>query len=137
MRPLLDINVVLDILLDRKPHVDASAAVWAAVESGRVEGFLPAHAMTTIHYLVHKERGAAKARSVISALLRVFEIAPVDAAVIRHAVELPSSDFEDSVTAAAAAAAGCDLIVTRDPKGFRGSPVQALAPEAATALLGV
>jgi hypothetical protein len=44
-------------------------------------------------------------------------------------------DFEDSVTAAAAELAGCDLIVTRDPKGFRGSPVRALAPEAAAPLL--
>ena len=39
-------------------------------------------------------------------------------------------DFEDSVTAAATAA-GCDLIVTRDPKGFRASPVPVFTPEAA------
>jgi len=134
MRVLLDINVVLDVLLDREPHVKASAAVWAAAESKVVVGVLAAHALTTIHCLVCKERGAAKARNVVSALLRVFEVAPVDAAVIREALALPPADFEDAVTAAAANASECGLIVTRDPKGFRGSPVPVLSPEAAAPL---
>jgi len=33
-RILFDTNVVLDVLLDRQPHVEASAAAWAAVETG-------------------------------------------------------------------------------------------------------
>jgi hypothetical protein len=36
---------------------------------------------------------------------------------------------------AAAHRAGCDFIVTRDPRGFRSSPVRALAPETAAAAL--
>ena len=50
-RILLDVNLVLDILLDRRPHADAASLVWEAVETGRAEGFLSAHAVTTIHYL--------------------------------------------------------------------------------------
>jgi hypothetical protein len=56
--------------------------------------------------------------------------------VILEALEIQSPDFEDSVTAAAAELAECYLIVTRDPKGFSGSPVQALTPEAAANLFG-
>ncbi len=135
-RVLFDINVVLDVLLDRKPYVEASAAAWAAVETGISEGLLAAHAVTTIHYLVRKEMGATKARRMISAILRVFGVAAVDAAVIQEALQLPFSDFEDAVTAAAARLAGCNYIVTRDPKGFRGSLVRSLTPEAVTPLLG-
>jgi predicted nucleic acid-binding protein len=134
-RVLFDTNVVLDVLLDRQPYVEASAAAWAAVETGVAEGMLAAHAVTTIHYLVRKERGNAKARRIVSAILRVFGVAAVDAAVLQEALELPWPDFEDAVTAAAARAAGCEFIVTRDPKGFRGSPVRSLTPEAATPLL--
>ena len=115
--------------------MEASAAAWAAVETGVAEGMLAAHAVTTIHYLVRKERGNAKARRIVSAILRVFGVAAVDAAVLQEALELPWPDFEDAVTAAAARAAGCEFIVTRDPKGFRGSPVRSLTPEAATPLL--
>jgi predicted nucleic acid-binding protein len=134
-RVLVDINVVLDVLLDRQPHAGASAAVWAAVETGSVEGFLAAHAVTTIHYLIQKELGAARARRTVTAILRVFGVAAVDGSVIQDGLNLPLSDFEDSVTTAAARFTGCDYIVTRDPKGFRGSPIRPLTPEAAVPLL--
>jgi hypothetical protein len=47
-RILLDVNVVLDVLRDRKPHADASSFVWAAVERGHLKGWLAAHGVTTI-----------------------------------------------------------------------------------------
>jgi predicted nucleic acid-binding protein len=134
-RILLDTNIVLDVLLDRPPHVDASAAAWAAVETGVSQGMLAAHAVTTIHHLIRKEMGNAKAARTISAILRVFGVAAVDGVVIQEALQLPISDFEDAVTAAAARLAGCECIVTRDPKGFRGSPVRPLTPEAVMPLL--
>lgn len=129
-RILLDTNVVLDVLLDRRPHAEASAAIWSAVETGIAEGMLAAHAVTTVHYLVQKKKGNAGARRAVSSLLRVFHVAGVDGPVIQEALQLPFSDFEDAVTAAAARVAGCHYIVTRDPKGFRESPVRALTPEA-------
>lgn len=134
-RVLFDTNVVLDVLLDRKPWVEASAAAWASVETGAAEGMLAAHAVTTIHYLLRKETGNAGARRTMSAILGVFGVAPVDGKVLRDALQLPLSDFEDAVTAAAARLAGCECIVTRDPKGFRGSPVRSLTPEAVLPIL--
>jgi predicted nucleic acid-binding protein len=134
-RILFDTNIVLDVLLDRQPHVEASAAAWAAVEAGKSEGLLAAHAVTTIHYLARKELGNARARRILSAILGVFGVAAVDGAVIQEALQLPFSDFEDAVTAAAARSAGCDCIVTRDPRGFRGSPIRCLAPDAVIPLL--
>ena len=68
---------------------------------------------------------------------RFFGIAAVDAAVIQDALRLSLADFEDAVTAAAASSAGCEYILTRDPKGFRGSPVQCLTPEAVIPLLSL
>lgn len=137
MNPLLfDVNVVLDVLLDRQPYSETSARAWAAVEAGLAKGLLAAHGVTTIHYLVRKELGASRARRVISGILRVFGIAAVDRAVLEEAALLPCPDFEDAVAAAAARLAGCQFIVTRDPKGFRGSPVKAITPEALMPMLG-
>ena len=135
MRILFDVNIVLDVLLDRNPHAAASAAIWAAVETGTAEGLLSAHAVTTIHYLVRKEKSTAQAKAIVSAILRVFGVAAVGSAVIQEALDLSCPDFEDAVTAAAARAARCDCIVSRDPKGYRGSPVRSLSPDALLALL--
>jgi predicted nucleic acid-binding protein len=134
-RLLVDTNVVLDVLLNRQPHAERSADIWIAIETGQSEGLLAAPAITTIHYLIQRELGATKARRLISEILRVFRVAAVDNAVVEAALRLPLADFEDAVTAAAARSAECDYIVTRDPKGFRGSPVRPLAPEAALPLL--
>jgi predicted nucleic acid-binding protein len=134
-RILLDTNVVLDVLLDRRPHADAAASVWDAIETGVSEGMLAAHAVTTIHYLIRKQMGNPRAARTISAILKVFGVAAVDGSVIREALQLPISDFEDAVTAAAAQLAGCEFIVTRDPKGFRGSPMRSMTPEAVMPLL--
>jgi predicted nucleic acid-binding protein len=135
-RVLFDINVVLDVLLDRKPHADASSEAWALVEAGSLEGLLSAHAVTTIHYLIRKELGTPKTKRIMASILKVFGVAAEDGAVIREALSLPCSDFEDAVTAAAARLAECDYIVTRDPRGFHGSPVRSLTPEAIVPLLG-
>ncbi len=136
-RILFDTNVILDVLLDRQPHAEASTAVFASVETGIAEGMLAAYAVATIHYLVQKELGAVKARRIVSALLRVFGVAAVNGAVVQEALQSPLPDFEDAVTAAAARLAGCECIVTRDPKGFRASPVRPLTPEAVTASLNL
>ena len=134
-RVLFDINVVLDVLLDRKLHAEASSAAWTVVEAGIAVGLLAAHDVTTIHYLVRKQMGAAKTKRMMEAILRVFRVAAVDSAVVDEALLLPCNDFEDAVTAAAARLAGCAYIVTRDPKGFHGSAVRALTPEAVMPIL--
>ena len=127
-------NIVLDVLLKREPHFKASRAVWAMVETGSVDGLLSAHAVTTIHYLIRRHLGEVKTLRVLTELLEVFDVAPVDGAVLNRALIISASDFEDAVTAAAARHAKCDFIVSRDTTGFRGSSVPCLTPEATIAL---
>jgi predicted nucleic acid-binding protein len=134
---LVDLNVVLDVLLDRRPHAVAAARVWGVFERGNSQGFLPAHAFTTIHYLATRARGRAFARRTIDDLLRVFDVAAVDGAVICKALSLEWPDFEDAVCAAAALASGCDTVVTRDPDGFPDPPIRVVDPETALAGLGL
>jgi predicted nucleic acid-binding protein len=135
MRMLVDVNVALDALLVRRPHADAAARLWAAVERKRAVGLLPAHGVTTLFYLVARARGPATARRIVTDCLSVFGVAPVDEKVLMRALALGWPDFEDAVCAAAAASSSCDLLVTRDVPGFRGSPVRATHPAAALALL--
>ncbi len=134
-RFLLDLNVVLDVLLDRRPHVTSAAALWTHVERGDVTGYLAAHAITTVNYLAQRARGKRFARQTVEDLLSVFKIAAVDDKIIRQALSLPLADFEDAVCAACAATTNCEAIVTRDPAGFRGSGVTPIDPATALAWL--
>ena len=134
-RVLLDLNVVLDVLLDRAPFAEPSAALWASIECGEADGFIAAHAVTTLHYLAARGRNRAHADRCVTDVLSVFEVAPVDGAVLVAATALSWPDFEDAVVAAAAHAAGCTMIATRDPRGFKGAPCLAVAPVQALAMI--
>lgn len=130
-RLLLDLNVFLDVVLDRPPDADVAAALWAALERGQARGMIPAHGVTTIFYLLEKSRGAAFAREGVERLVHVFNVAPVDEDVVRRALALAWPDFEDAVCAAAAEASGCDALVTRDPSGYPNAPLPVIDPAAA------
>ena len=136
-RILVDVNLVLDVLLDRAPHAGKASDIWSAVETGRAQGYLSAHAVTTVHYLNATAAGSKTARETTDALLSVFEVAPVDEAVMRSALALGFPDFEDAVTAAAAQRARCAAIITRNPRDFWRSPVRGLTPAVAAAWLEV
>ena len=55
MRILCDTNIILDVLLDREPFVEASAEVLKRCEIGIIEGFTTPTCITDIFYLVHKQ----------------------------------------------------------------------------------
>ena len=130
---MVDVNVVLDVLLDRTPHAAAASALWAARERGKCQLALAAHGITTIFYLAARQRDRAFARAVVADLAAVFEIAAVDEAVLRRALALELHDFEDAVACAAAEGAGCEAVVTRNLRDFAASPLPALDPATALA----
>ena len=134
-RALLDINVILDVLQRRQPFYDDSAAVLAAVETGRLTGLVAAHSVTTLFYLLAKYGSPDTARVHTLELLSVLAVAPVDGHVLEQALALPYRDLEDAVQMAAARQAGADYLVTRDRAGYAAGPLPTLAPAELLALL--
>ena len=134
-RFLLDLNVLLDVLLDRSPHAAAASALWAEIERGRAEGFVPAHGVTTIYYLAQRARGKKFADRALADLLSVFRVALVDEGVVRRALALGWADFEDAVCAESARTAQCDALVTRNPDDYAESVVPILDPHSAVAVV--
>ena len=134
-RVLLDINVVLDVLASREPFADDAEAVLRHVEARSIEGLVAAHTLTTLHFLLAENIGKSKTRKVLTDLLHVVGVVPVDEDRVRHALALNWTDFEDAVQAACAEKAEADYLVTRDKKGFRQSPVKTVTPAELLALI--
>ena len=126
---LFDTNVVLDVLMNRPPHVHAAAQLFVLVEQKKtITGFLAATSVTTIHYLLEKSVGTTAARKHLRTLLSLFEVAPIDWDVLSDALSLNFSDFEDAVLHEAARQVAAIGIVTRDPKGFKKSKLRVYSP---------
>ena len=128
MRVLFDTNVLMDVLLDRKPFADESAQVMDQVVRSAVTGLICASTVTTVFYLSSREAGKKEAMVQIRSLLGLYEMAPVTRAVLDAALASKSPDFEDAVLAEAAHQAGAQAIITRNVKDFAHSPVRAYTP---------
>jgi predicted nucleic acid-binding protein len=132
----LDLNVLLDVAQKREPHFDASYAVIEKARCRELHGILPAHAITTLHYVIERSAGTQVADSIIDDLLAHFTVHPVDTKLLVRARKLSMADFEDSVVAAVAEATGSDYIVTRNLTDFANSPVRPINPANLIRLIG-
>lgn len=125
---MFDTNVLLDVFQNRQPHYAASAACVNKVLRHEVEGYIPAHVVTTLYYVLRKHRDAQVARDAVTWLLARFDVALCDHGVLEDACRYGMADFEDAVVSASAGHAGCVHIVTRNLGDFTESPVPALSP---------
>lgn len=129
MRVLLDTNIVLDILLAREPFVQEAKEIFLLIENHKFEGFVCATTMTTIHYLINREKDKDSADEIVLSLLKLFEVALVDKQILQDASFNNGVDYEDSVMYTSAKYAKIDIIITRDKKGFRNSEISTLKPK--------
>jgi predicted nucleic acid-binding protein len=125
---LLDTNVVLDLLLARKPFDNDAVAIASAVAQGELVAYLAATSVTTIHYIARKTIGTLEANRAIDRLLRLFKVAPVTELVLTAALARGFSDFEDAVLDAAAEFVSVNALITRDAEGFRASKLPIFTP---------
>jgi predicted nucleic acid-binding protein len=125
---LIDLNVFMDVLLDRKGFSEAAEQLLSAVETKKVIGYLSAHSITTLFYLIRKEKSALVARKTVLHLLRYFRIAAVDQTTIEQALRLEYQDFEDAVQMAAAVQCKAECLITRNIKDYRPAPIPVMQP---------
>lgn len=129
MKPLVDINVLMDVLARRAPFHAAAAGVWALAESGKVEALVPAASLPTVYYLGRRLFDRQRAREAVQRVVDVFTVVPVDARTIADALNSGLPDFEDAVQVFSGIHAGATHVISRDQRGFAGSPLIALTPE--------
>ena len=128
MKVLFDTNILLDVLLDRKPFSEYASYLMSMVERSEINGYVCATTITTIHYLLSKHLDKDLTNKSIHSILALFEIASVNRLVIENAMTSKFNDFEDAVLHESALHAGAEYIVTRDIKDFKKSKIPAYTP---------
>ena len=128
MKVLIDMDILVDLALGRKPHDESAGGLLDAIERGRVSGFLAWHSASNFYYVVAPKRGKDTARAFLLDLAQFIEIAPTTTESLRQAGRLRLRDFEDAMQVAAAMACGADLIATRNHRDYLGAPIRVAAP---------
>ena len=130
MKILVDTNIILDVLLKREPHNKAAQVIMTKCADREITGYLAAHSIPNIFYVLRKEYSQEERRKFIKNLCEIFRISDQNAEKIILAIDNEQfSDFEDCLQMECAKSYGAKYIVTRNIEDFRSSKVKAITPQ--------
>ncbi len=130
MKICFDTSVVIDILGRTSWFADSFASYDVAMIQ-HFEPYVSVSSTTDIVYILHSRCTLTntQARKALDTLMQMFTLMDNTAGDCRFAFESNMIDYEDALIAYTAKRYDVDLIVTRNKKDFRLSPVPILTPK--------
>jgi predicted nucleic acid-binding protein len=128
MRVLLDTDVIIDFLLERKPFFQAASDLLELNANGAFDAYISSITPINVFYIGRKIVGTARTRQGIDDLLKLVRVSPIDDSCLIRALGLPFADYEDAVQHASATAEGLDAIVTRNLDDYKNATLQVFSP---------
>jgi predicted nucleic acid-binding protein len=129
VKVLLDTDVIIDVALDRQPHVKYSSNIIDLAETFKVNAYLAWHSIANFYYLVSSASGDKKTRLFIKELLQFTVVAETTTSDAIFALDSHLKDFEDAMQLAAAKKCSAEFIITRNIKYFKSSIIPAVTPQ--------
>jgi len=126
---LIDANIILDVLADRKDFVEASSKIWKICETKIAQGYISSLTFANIVYVLRKELEPEQVESILQKLCLIFDIANLEKNDLLYAAKMRWNDYEDAIQVAIAKKLKADYIITRNTKDFLKSDIKALTPE--------
>ena len=128
MKILIDTNVILDVLTNRKEFAESAIKVFKLCEVKKVTGYISALSIPNIVYIMRKELKGERIKEILEKLCLLFTIADLKAEDLKKATELNFGDYEDAIQSSQALRIKAEYLVTRNLKDFVTSPVMAIEP---------
>ncbi|MFB2877120.1 PIN domain-containing protein [Floridanema aerugineum] len=112
-RVLVDIDILLDILLERIPFVESASDIWQLIESQEIEAYVSITTLTSIFYTGQQNCGVEVAWQAISEIRAIMQICTIDELVQDKVAYLKHIDDEIALNLACAVEMKLDAIITR------------------------
>jgi len=129
MKVLIDTNIILDVLCNRKDFVEDSLKVFKYCEAHRITGCISAMSVPNIVYIMRKELDRGRIKEILTILTAIFTVVDLRESDLVKAVNMDFNDYEDALQAVCASRVKADYIITRNVKDFRNSTVPAIKPK--------
>jgi len=129
MNVFFDTNVLMDVLLSRRPFVEDAQKTWFLAERSKIRGLVSVLSYPNIYYIVRKIRDADAATAMMTMLRGTFMPVSFDEQILNQAMDAGFSDFEDAIQYYSALRAEAACLLTRNANDFPASPaLPVLAP---------
>lgn len=129
MNLLVDSNVILDMVQRREPFFRESKKVIAECIRQSHFGFVTAHSLCDIYYILRKDMPAEQRLKLVNMFCQFFTVIPENVSDFFAVTENPGTeDLEDGLQQQCANRLSLDFIVTRNVEDFEKSAVPAIEP---------
>ena len=129
MRLMIDTNVLIDVLQDRKPYADDSAMIWMLCESLETEGHISSLSFANMVYVLRKKLKKEMVSNLMESVSRIFRFESLDQEDLNAAASCKWEDFEDAVQFATAERIHADFIITRNKADYENSSIPVMTPK--------
>lgn len=130
---LVDTNIFLDVAIDAREEHVPGLLLWDEFLYGEIygeiEGYVAATSLKDVYYILGKYEGESRSRDFIEAILKIFQVVPVDALVCKTAIRSNEPDFEDGIVRECAESIPVDFIISRDKSAFGRSYIKCLTAQ--------
>lgn len=128
MRVLLDNDVTLDYILKRSPFAVEARAIFERLKGNEIEVFVAPITPVNVFYITRKEKGKDAAFQAVEDLLLAVKISKINKNLMRNALKLNFTDYEDAVQHACAEAENLDAIISRDLSDYKNATLPVYSP---------
>ncbi|SHK02965.1 PIN domain-containing protein [Tangfeifania diversioriginum] len=129
-RVLLDVNVCIDIIVNRSLSPETKKELFAVFIQNKSEVFVPAFSIDTVYYILNSSMKIDKqvAKNAIQKLLKFTKLLHTTDETIHKAFVSNFSDFEDALINSLAETNKMDVILTNNISDFSKSSLLVYRP---------
>ena len=127
---LIDTDVIVDFLFDRKPFSEDAAQILSWCENGKIQGFVTSIMLSNIYYLLRKTAKHEKVIENLKMLLNIVDVITTNKDTVLDALHSEFKDFEDALQNFSAQNSNeIKVIITRNSKDYKTSNLAVMEPE--------
>lgn len=134
---MIDANVILDVLLNRKEFIADSSLIWKSCETGKIRGYVSTLTFANLVYIMRKQLNASQIEKVYETIGMIFSYVDFTVSDLSRAVSMGWTDFEDALQCCMAEDIHADYIVSRNTDDFSKSSIKAVTPKEIISMLGI
>ena len=124
----LDSDVILDLLTEREPHLEAVINIFIEIQNKKISAYTSPVVIANVFYIMarHTNKNTAlKALIKIKSLIKVLSCGDDE---IELALSSDFTDFEDSIQYYTALNHKIDFILTRNVKDYKNANMNVVTP---------
>ena len=128
MKVLLDTNILIDVVANRKPWVEDALVLFELANQKKITLVAADYSLINIAYITRKLFQQDELYALLADLREYVDVVEMGEHVIDGAIRLQWKDMEDCTQYLAAKREKVDFIITRNEKDFILSQIPVLSP---------